>query len=284
MSRSLLAQLWNVSPRGIAHRLFPGYFFKHRPLNLDIDGIVDRKEIKRLRTLPIYTATTTRFMGKDLELVDAVSFLGMCDEIYIRRNYEFKASRKNPLIIDCGANIGMSIIFFKLLYPESDVIAFEPDGNVFNALKNNIAAFDFKNVELHHKAVWSSETELQFLAEGSWSGRLLKPEDSGNIITVKTARLKDYLNRKVDFLKIDVEGAETEIMRDCAAELKAVENLFLEYHSHSKEKQTLQEILSILQNAGFRYHIKEAAPRKKPFLVRTTSGMDSQLDIFAYRL
>ena len=283
MGRSLFTKLWNASPKTVAERLFPGFFYARRPLNLNIGTVLELEEINRLKKLPRYTKTSAQFMGKRLEIVDADSFLSMCDEIFVRNNYEFESSRKNPLIIDCGANIGMSILFFKKLYPDCKIIAFEPDRGVFKALQSNIESFGLQHVELHNKAVWSSETELQFLAEGSWGGRIPKPGDGGNMVTVKTIRLKDYLKQNVDFLKIDVEGAETEILRDCAGELKSVANLFLEYHSYSKEKQSLQEILTILQDAGFRYHIKEAAIRKTPYIEKSLPGMDSQLDIFAFR-
>lgn len=219
-----------------------------------------------------------------MELVDAQSVLSMCNEIFVKKNYEFEASKKNPLIVDCGANIGMSIIFFKKLYPDCKIIAFEPDKKVFNALKKNVESFGFKDIELHNKAVWSAETELDFYAEGSWGGRITRPGDEGNIVTVKTARLKDYLTSPVDFLKIDVEGAETDIVRDCADDLASVEHVFIEYHSHCRERQTLQELLSILQAAGFRYHIKEASKRETPFINKTAEGMDLQLDVFAFRM
>ena len=280
----LLDRLWNASPKGLAHFLFPGYFYNRRLMNAELPYEADEKELKRLKSLPRYTLTTTRFLGKEIEIVDVDSYFAMCGEIFMRWNYEFEAAKNDPLIIDCGANIGLSIIFFKKLYPESKIIAFEADEKVFNTLRKNVASFGFENVELHNKAVWSSETELSFFAEGSWGGRIPKPGDTENIVKVHTVRLKDYLNQKIDFLKMDVEGAETEVLRDCMAELVNVEQLFVEYHAHITERQTLQDILSIMQGAGFRYHIKEASPRTMPFIERRLYGMDSQLDIFAYRL
>lgn len=284
-----LKKLWNASPRDIVqairHRLTP-----NRSASDGISRLIvppydpNGDEIQRLKSMPRYIPTTTVFMDKQLELVDADSFLSMCEEIFVKRNYEFEANRKDPLIIDCGANIGMSIIFFKKMYPACRIIAFEPDKNVFDALKKNVESFGFKNVELHNKAVWNAESELDFYSEGSWGGRIPKPGDEENIIKVSTIRLKDFLNQQVDFLKIDVEGAETEIIKDCAENLTAVDYLFVEYHSHSEERQTLQEILSIIKGAGFRYHIKEASCRKLPFIEKSIQGMDLQLDIFGFRL
>jgi FkbM family methyltransferase len=286
MNRSLLGRIWNASPRSITLFLFPRLFTNRIVFEPQLPSFyADKAEIKRLMNMPRYVPTMTEFMGKTLNLVDASSFLAMCDELFVRKNYEFEAHRKDPLIIDCGANIGLSIIFFKKLYPSCKVIAFEADENVFKVLQKNIESFEFKDVELHNKAVWFEETELPFHAEGSWGGSVIRTNDVTieHITKVKSVRLKNYLARDVDLLKIDVEGAESYILKDCANNLKRVEHLFFEYHSFVKERQVLQELLTILQNSGFRYHIKEASTRKIPFINKTATGMDMQLDIFAYR-
>lgn len=284
MLRTFLIKIWNTSPKVLAEYLFPHFFMNRENLAPFLPFDVDSKEVRRLKSLPRYVNTTTQFMGRPLEIVDVDSYFGMCEEIFLRKNYEFEAGRKAPLIIDCGANIGLSVIFFKTLYPQCTIIAFEPDRTVFPVLKRNIETFGFQDIELQNKAVWTSETELDFHAEGSWGGRIRKPGDVKNIIRVPTSRLRDYLDRRVDFLKIDVEGAETDILKDCADRMEVVEHLFVEYHSHFKEQQTLHEILAILHAAGFRYHMKEASPRNVPFVNRRLEGMDSQLDIFAYRI
>lgn len=59
-------------------------------------------------------------------------------EIFIEPSYFFRTERPHPLIVDCGSNIGMSVIFFKLLYPDARVLAFEPDPAPFELLEQNI--------------------------------------------------------------------------------------------------------------------------------------------------
>jgi hypothetical protein len=53
--------------------------------------------------------------------------LFLLHEIFVNAEYEFRADHDQPCIIDCGANIGLSVLFFKALYPHATVIAFEPD-------------------------------------------------------------------------------------------------------------------------------------------------------------
>jgi hypothetical protein len=89
----------------------------------------------------------------------------------------------------------------------------------------------------------------------------------------------------VDFLKIDIEGAETKVLEDCADLLFNVDKLFVEYHSFIGMEQPLPEIFGILKNAGFRLHI--SAPgltSNSPFIeLRTYSNMDNQLNIYGIR-
>ena len=74
---------------------------------------------------------------------------------------------------------------------------------------------------------------------------------------VKCVRLKDLLNEEIDFLKIDIEGAEFAVLKDCSDNLKNIKNLFVEYHGKYDEMFKLNEILEILLQNNFKYYIKE---------------------------
>ncbi|HKZ66892.1 MAG TPA: FkbM family methyltransferase, partial [Chitinophagaceae bacterium] len=136
-----------------------------------------------------------------------------------------------------------------------------------------------------NNAVWDADDEiLPFLAEGGAGGRLEEKSEKFKFIDVKTARLKNYLTEEVDFLKLDIEGAEYTVISDCVEELKFVKNLFIEYHSMVNRAQNLHHILEIAGKAGFRYHIKEAYTTPYPYIERKLNvGMDLQLNIFCYR-
>src|SRR5947209_7181674 len=91
-------------------------------------------------------------------------------------------------------------------------------------------------------------------------------------------------DRPVDFLKLDVEGAETEVLADCADLLGRVENLFVEYHSFGDEPQSIHTLLSVMQGAGFRVHVRASTGSPQPFLFRALNlGMDNQLCVYAFR-
>lgn len=239
-------------------------------------------EKRNLYKTPRFQKGCANFLKSPFYFVDAATFLHGYEEIFEQEIYKFNASTDEPNIIDCGSNIGLSVIYFKLLYPKAKIAAFEPDKNIAQTLKENIKSFELENIEVNEKAIWINNEGIEFQQEGGFSGRIPKPGDVLNIIKVPTKRLKDLLSSKVDFLKMDIEGAEYSVIMDCVDNLKNVENFFIEYHSHVKEEQNLHKILEILHTQGFRYHIHEAYTRKHPFVSSESMvGMDLQLNIFA---
>ena len=229
---------------------------------------------------------TTGFMGHSLHVHDQASFRLGYKELFKDEVYKFASQKSNPFIIDCGANMGMSVIYFKTLFPGSHIVAFEADPYIFSFLEKNIQSFGLNDVTVINKAVWDKNDDvLSFLAEGGAGGRVQEKSGQHKFVDVITARLRDYLTEEIDFLKIDIEGAEGKVLADCKDRLGFVKNLFIEYHSMENTTQNLQLILQIVQDAGFRYHIKVAYSTRFPFIERKLNfGMDTQLNIFCYRL
>lgn len=240
-------------------------------------------ELLRLHNLPRYVHTVTNLPGFEIEIPDGPSFAAVWTEVFEREIYNFNANTSSPRILDCGANVGLSCLYFKSRFPNSRITAFEPDPAIFNCLERMMNFGKLHDVELIPKAVWSSETTLQFTSEGSDAGRI-DCENSSKSINIQTIRLNEYLREPIDFLKIDIEGAETEVICDCAENLHNVNNLFVEYHSFLGKPQTLHNLLATLNNAGFRLQIQDVGIAAKPFLeVKSYLGMDMQLNIFGYR-
>lgn len=229
-------------------------------------------------------------LKNSIKITDSFWYLHMLKEIFAEDIYLFNTSNPSPYIIDCGSNIGLSVIYFKRLFPNARVLAFEADTNICGFLKQNLHTFKYDDVIVENKAVWKEETELDFYASGTVGGRLLDSkngnEDKKLIIKIPSVRLKNFLKEKVDFLKIDIEGAEIEVLSDCANDLISVQNLFVEYHGSALKEQTLDQLLSILRRNGFRVYIKEAWNNLPTPFLRANSQpfFDLQLNIFAYRV
>jgi hypothetical protein len=117
------------------------------------------------------------------------------------------------------------------------------------------------------------------------ASKITKEENRVSNEQIKSIRLNDLLNKEVDFLKIDIEGAEYEVVKDCADNLSFVKNLFIEYHGNYDEMYKLNEILNILVDKGFKYYIKEAGSTyNQPFFETTNDyNFDVQLNLFAFK-
>ena len=97
---------------------------------------------------------------------------------------------------------------------------------------------------------------------------------------------KFKLQKQVDFLKIDIEGAEYEVLKDIEPQLQNVQNLFIEYHGTYEQNKELVEMLTILETNGFSFYIKEATSiYDHPFSKqkRPVHNFDVQLNIFCIR-
>jgi FkbM family methyltransferase len=217
---------------------------------------------------------------------DGPVFLVSIDELFIREFYRFRPGTDHPRIIDCGSYIGTSILYFKTNYPNAVVSGFEPDETNFAIIKSNLENWNFPDTSITNAAIWVNNDYISFHSKGNMASRIESgPTETGDKKTVKCVRLKDLLNEEIDFLKIDIEGAEHAVLKDCDDQLSRVKNLFVEYHGVYTEMYKLNEILDILNRNHFKYYIKEGSPvYAKPFWDRDKIGdYDIILNIFAFK-
>lgn len=206
-------------------------------------------------------------------------------EIFEREIYRFTPGSSSPVIVDCGSNIGLSVLYYKQIFPHATVIAFEPDENNFQLLSKNVAANHLTHVSLRKEAVWKQNGKISFSANETEASRIIQEETATRLVTC--VRLKEVVENQgpIDLLKIDIEGAEWEVMKDCAHSLQSVRNLFLEYHGKANETHKLVDLLQIVKDAGFSVYLKIAADQMPhPFVEKTLPlPYDVQLNLFCYR-
>ena len=206
-------------------------------------------------------------------------------EIFGTEIYQFSTLKKNPVILDCGANIGISTLYFALNYPTSSIYAFEPDKTIFDLLNKNINDNKLTNIVAYNDAIWTEDCTLSFSNKGSEASQI----DMSGLSSTKVNAIKfsNFLSKQehIDFVKMDIEGAEFEVIMDCANQLHKIENLFLEYHGTCDETHKLKTLLEIVKNAGFKVYIKMAADNlAMPFMEKNTgTPFDVQLNIFCYK-
>ena len=245
--------------------------FKHRILLWRLKLVNRSGDHQSLKRVKIGSSTVT--YRKSEEVMHAYR------EIFRDGSYTFKTTSDKPLILDCGAHIGMSVVFFKQLFPAARIVAFEPDKENFYLLSEN--AKQFSDITLQQKAVWIHNDGVVFEETGDMSSHIdtnAKATKGG----IPSARLYDYLDQPVDMLKVDIEGAELDVLWDCKDRLHNVKNLFVEFHGNAEEPQKLESLLSLFRELNISYYIKQAndwAPL--PFVnMKLSSGWDVQLNIF----
>lgn len=237
--------------------------------------------------LPRFSEKTLKAGPFKLSVPDMPSFLFSYNELMVDEIYKFKSNKESPVIIDIGANIGLSILYFKKIYPEAQITGYEADPYIFNYLKKNLNNNHAEDVVIENKAIWISNGELNFFSEKADGGKIeTSSEINKSTIKVEAIDIKDVLENhsEIDFLKIDIEGAEHQVIPECSGLLDKVKHIFLEYHSIQGEKQKLDEILNVLISSGFTINIQSIDPPKSPYIYKyEPNTFNMQLNIFGKR-
>lgn len=238
----------------------------------------------KLRSIPRFSRCHIKLDDWDLFLPDCPSFLSSYKDIFVDRIYDFKSATNNPYILDLGANMGLSVLFFKTIYPDAEITAVEADPNIYEYLQKNVHGNGFNDVKLINKAAWCENTTIMFNSEGADGGQIAFQDDV-NLIQIEAVDVSEFLkHRHTDFLKMDIEGSEESVLRSCKDYLGNVDFLFIEYHSKAGKKQGLHDIISIMAGSGFRIHVQSVVCSPSPFIrLNTRNGYDMQLNIFGWR-
>ncbi len=190
------------------------------------------------------------------------------EEIFIGQPYYFNTNKSKPVIIDCGSHIGMSVVYFKTIYPNAKIICFEPDNYTCSILKNNIETNGLLDVEINNVAVmkfngltefYTVENNKSDVAMSTIKERVKNEKKN----TVKAKKLSQYINEEIDFLKIDIEGAEYGVLEELksSGKLHYVKQAAIEFHHHIIENEDkFSRVLKLLESEGFGYQIESHFP------------------------
>ena len=206
-----------------------------------------------------------QFKDAVLEYYDDFGLWISMNEILIHQEYFFNNKSKNPKILDCGANIGLAIYYFKHFYPEAIITCFEPVPKFAEIIQRNIVRNNWKNVEILPYAIDGVDGLSEFYVSknmslaGTLTDRRKNAGDKLEKITVERRRLSHYLKEPIDYLKIDIEGSEDLVFEESAALLGNVQYIFCEYH-HGLGMPTsrLKKILNILDKSNFDYQVSKS--------------------------
>ena len=225
-----------------------------------------------------------QLFGFTVQFFNYELFLFLFEEIFIWKQYDFTAATDRPIIFDCGSNIGMSILYFKRAYPDCVIIGFEADQKTFELLKENVSHNGLQHVTVFNRAVSDTTGTVDFYFDPDLPGSLAMTTEPGRGLKattrVETTPLSEHLSGEIDFLKMDIEGAEGCAIAELSRhnKLKLVKEMVFEYHHHELPgRDALSGVLAALEENGFGYEI--SALTLPPFERGRFHGML----IYAYR-
>ena len=136
---------------------------------------------------------------------------------------------RRPLVLDLGANIGASAVYFGMHFPRAHIVALEPQAENFALLKENVAGLD---VDARLAAIGSREGEAALVdpGEGEWgyrttAGRGVRVESAARLVSEKLAA-----GYAPFIAKIDIEGAEAELFAGDTAWADGFPLVIIELH------------------------------------------------------
>jgi len=179
-------------------------------------------------------------------------------EIFGQECYYFESDSLQPKILDIGAHIGLSCLYFKKLYPGAQITCLEPIPSSFALLEQNIFENCLTDVICQRLALSTSPKPLTLhidpesshwyssasIRPGAWNG-----QQKTQATQVPATTLKQLIIQPIDLLKLDVEGAEQAILENSQSILPKIKQLLIEFHPG--ENQSFASIIDLLEKSGF---------------------------------
>ena len=167
--------------------------------------------------------------------------------------------RPDDVILELGANIGYYVLIeSKVLSDKGYIYAVEPAADNVELLKKNIALNNIKNIEVSNMAISNKKgTAKLYLGKACNLHSLINSSGSpdAKYVEVQTDTVDNFLKGKkpISFLRMDVEGYETEVIDGMRDTLKSqsFKRLFVEIHPHRVSTAKMQNFLKTLQDYGF---------------------------------
>ncbi|MFM7671950.1 MAG: FkbM family methyltransferase [Bacteroidota bacterium] len=139
------------------------------------------------------------------------------EHVFVLKEYDFPIPFEPAVIVDGGANIGMSALYFTRRFPTAKIIAIEPDAENCAMLQHNTR--NHKQVEIIRAGIWSSSGHLHIKDHAADANAFqVEWSDQPTAHSLPAISLEEVLNKSgaqtLDIVKLDIEGAEKEVFRD----------------------------------------------------------------------
>lgn len=195
--------------------------------------------------------------------------LTVLDEVFIKRAYD-QEPRRIPLggvVVDVGAHIGSFSLYAVSKRKARRVVSYEPCPDNFEMLKMNVESNNLNEVISPVPKAVAGKHEFRTLYLSEFSGSHSLFSGVGKAIQVECVTLKEVLDDNgidhVDFLKLDCEGAEYEILQTIdESTLNRINMVGMEFHGHPREW-----FVSKLQELGFSVSQQKEDWRSRVYII-----------------
>lgn len=213
---------------------------------------------------------TSPIIGNFKININTKNYIDAC--IYYLGDYEpnlkihFKRLiKENDTVLDIGANIGFHTLYFaELTGVNGKIIAFEPIPINFAALENNISLNNFPQIVSVNKAMGNTNSQMNVHVDKQTQnpGAFSLFEHGVKNTIIECVKGDDYLRenntKKVDFIKLDVEGFELEVLKGLAETIKQSNPIIIfeyDYNYQSKVNDDPRAILHFLKTFSYNFFI-----------------------------
>ena len=181
-------------------------------------------------------------------------------EVFEHQHYRLPLKRAPKTILDLGANIGLSAVYFARLFPDAELACVEPAPGNVRVLAKNLALNGARATIISAAVDANDGRAMLELGERDYGHRIVAPSsvEARPTLAVETISVPTILRRlgweRIGLLKVDIEGHEAALFaRDCDW-LERVDAMCLEYHHHFADA----DLARIANQYGF------SAPRRLP--------------------
>jgi FkbM family methyltransferase len=171
------------------------------------------------------------------------SDVGIYEQIFFDKEYDFFAAIPPRVILDAGANIGLTSIYFANKYPDALIFSIEPEKKNFELLITNTKSYS--NITPIHAALWDKNEEINLIDVGLGEcGFMTGKESLSNCLSGDISHIipgmtvdkimEEYDIDEIDILKVDIEGAEKEVFSRTSLWIGRVNSIIIELHDRMK--------------------------------------------------
>ena len=182
----------------------------------------------------------------------------------------------NDIIIDIGSHIGLFALFATQFCKNGKIFCYEPIKENYDLLVENISLNQISNIFTFNIAVAKESKPIKIFLNDDESGHSMFLQ-SENFVRVNSTSLHEILHKNsienCNFLKIDCEGAEYEIINSLSVDdFNKIQNIVMEYHFAESKPNLIEQLKEEIKNINFEIFITKPHHNDMGFLMAKKAG------------